>query len=274
MYTHVVVPVDEGPFAAGALAVAARVAAACDATLVLASFALTAQHELDLPGVVEARAREVGAIAPSAKVDAVTRVVDDVPAAIAALVEERPGSLVCMRSVGRARLAPMLGSVAEGVLSALYGPVLLVGPEVDTDAWRLSGPVLVSTDGSDTAEAVYPIVEQWAITLHLPVEVATVARPDRSGARDGADWSAAERAAHHFQNVVGRPVEFETLHDNDPVRALADHAAARHASLLAAATHGLTGLRRLALGSVAMGLVHKARVPVLVHRPPHLADAH
>jgi nucleotide-binding universal stress UspA family protein len=42
---------------------------------------------------------------------------------------------------------------------------------------------------------------------------------------------------------------------------------AQHASLIAMATHGRTGLERVAVGSVTMAVVHRAPLPVLTLRP-------
>jgi nucleotide-binding universal stress UspA family protein len=37
--------------------------------------------------------------------------------------------------------------------------------------------------------------------------------------------------------------------------------------LIIIATHGYTGLKRLMLGSVALGVLHDSRIPVLLIRP-------
>ena len=51
------------------------------------------------------------------------------------------------------------------------------------------------------------------------------------------------------------------------VRAAADIAAERNAELIVMASHGLTGLKRLLLGSVAENTVRLASCPVLVVKP-------
>jgi nucleotide-binding universal stress UspA family protein len=53
----------------------------------------------------------------------------------------------------------------------------------------------------------------------------------------------------------------------DPAAALVAEEARVPATLVAMATHGRTGLGRVALGSVATRVVHDSRCPVLVIRP-------
>ena len=54
--------------------------------------------------------------------------------------------------------------------------------------------------------------------------------------------------------------------------AITEFAAGRRGTLLALATHGRTGLARMTMGSVSMGIVRHATVPVLVVRPPDVTD--
>ena len=53
----------------------------------------------------------------------------------------------------------------------------------------------------------------------------------------------------------------------NPVEAILSAARAPSVGLIALATHGRTGLRRMVLGSVADKLVRSSDVPVLVTRP-------
>ena len=50
------------------------------------------------------------------------------------------------------------------------------------------------------------------------------------------------------------------------------YAVDRGAGLVAAATHGRTGLKRIAMGSTVMAIVHRSPVPVLTQRPPEFAQ--
>lgn len=53
----------------------------------------------------------------------------------------------------------------------------------------------------------------------------------------------------------------------DPVEEIVRFVADEGVDLVAMATHGRTGLRRLVLGSVADGVLHRLQVPVLLVRP-------
>jgi len=59
----------------------------------------------------------------------------------------------------------------------------------------------------------------------------------------------------------------------DPVEEIVRFVQTEGVGLVAMATHGRTGLRRLVLGSVAEGVLHQLQVPVLLIRPfDHLAS--
>ena len=58
-------------------------------------------------------------------------------------------------------------------------------------------------------------------------------------------------------------VEVAAIPSPDVARTIVDEAAARSADLIAISTHGHTGWRRLALGSVAEQVVRRSSVPVL-----------
>ncbi|MEZ5340933.1 MAG: universal stress protein [Acidimicrobiales bacterium] len=108
-----------------------------------------------------------------------------------------------------------------------------------------------------------------------PVEVVTVASPGAAmavAARDGdlSESSHVDQVAAGMSIELGRPVNAEVLHGKNPARTIIDHLASRPFGLVAMATHGATGLARLAAGSVTADIIKKAPVPVLVLRPPHL----
>jgi nucleotide-binding universal stress UspA family protein len=60
----------------------------------------------------------------------------------------------------------------------------------------------------------------------------------------------------------------------DPVEEILDHVGWDHIDLIAMATHGRTGLRRVVLGSVAEQVLRRAPVPMLLVRvhPPEGAQ--
>jgi nucleotide-binding universal stress UspA family protein len=274
VYTKIVIPFSGGDFSARSITVGRHLARLMSAPIEIVSFALTASHADDLRAAVH---EEVSSIT-DVDVTWQVRKVDDVVLEIAKLLADDPGALICMCSVGRSHSAPVLGSVAEGVLKETFGPLLLVGPRARTDEFVADGAMAVCTDGSATANEILPIAAQWAITLPLEPWVINVQDPDtRNPAGElqsdlGTDAIGAWRVAHKLQREIGRTVQHDVLHDSSVARAIAEFADQQNATIIAMSTHGATGLRRVALGSVSMAVVHRARCPVLVHRAPHLRE--
>lgn len=70
--------------------------------------------------------------------------------------------------------------------------------------------------------------------------------------------------------AMGVQANWEVLHGEDPVPPIVDYAGRQPGTLLAMATHGRTGVARLAGGSVTIRVTHAAPTPVLVVRPASL----
>jgi nucleotide-binding universal stress UspA family protein len=62
----------------------------------------------------------------------------------------------------------------------------------------------------------------------------------------------------------GIHIDLELVTGGDPAEAITGYANAHDVDLIAVTTHGRTGIRRLALGSVAEAVIRHSRVPVLV----------
>jgi nucleotide-binding universal stress UspA family protein len=259
MYAQIVVPLDGGAFSARALAPAARLAVASDARLRIVSFARTDSYLATLRESIEEITEKLELSDLSVRVDLAT----DTAEAIASEVDAEPGSLVCMSSAGRSHSAPILGSVAEGVLRRVSTPVLLVGPGEHADSLDLERPLVVSVDGSSTSESILPIVASWAIVYHVPVRVVCVVEQGGSGDESGY----VRRIATQLEHEIERPVDFDVLHHGDVGRAVLDDLRASHAGAVAMATHGKTGLNRVVAGSTTMRVLHHAPCPVLSYRP-------
>lgn len=65
----------------------------------------------------------------------------------------------------------------------------------------------------------------------------------------------------------GVRADWEVLHGTHPAAAIVDHVRHREASLVALSTHDRMGVLRLAIGSVALHVVHDSPTPALVVRP-------
>jgi nucleotide-binding universal stress UspA family protein len=65
----------------------------------------------------------------------------------------------------------------------------------------------------------------------------------------------------------GITVKTETVEANHPADAINDFARKHGMDMIVIATHGYSGMKRMLLGSVALGLVNQSHVPVYLIRP-------
>ncbi len=254
--TTIVVPLDGSEYSERALAVAATLADRTGGGLLLVTAAAGGPlHPLEYLEETAATVRAAGCktevyVAEQPPVDALVSAVADVD------------GIVCMMTHGRGRLRwAALGSVAEEVLRRVDHPVVLVGRHCRQDFLVRSSRLLACVDGAGTGRALAPVVDEWAARLGLDVEVAIVVHP--------LDVVSAEREQELLQELrtpftgVDRAA---MLTSRFVAGALADHADAMPAAVVAISAHGRGGLSRFALGSVTMGVVHLANCPVLVVR--------
>ena len=253
----VVVPLDGSDFAERAVPVAKALAEAAGAGMLLVSSRVRGPD--DPSGYLERVATQQlgdGAVE--------TAVVWDRPApeTIELMTREDEDRVVCMTTHGRGRLRwAMLGSVAESVVAATSRPLVLVGPHCSED-WSPHGPVLVGLDGTEGSEGVVPAAAAWARTLGSELHGAIVIHPLDVPYAEHPETlldPIARRLADH-----GISGQLEVLRASFVAGALVDHANDINAAMLAMTAHARGEFRRLALGSVSMGVVGLARCPVIV----------
>lgn len=201
---------------------------------------------------------------------------DSVAGALGTLLERSPEATIVMASHGRGRRAAVLGSVTEELLVSEFGPLVVVGPALADDDAHVghigSGPLIVTVDGSDMAESALPLAAAWSIELGVTPWVIEVLAPDQPTDEHRLESSYPSRLARGLRSSSGHAVEFEVLHDKDVAGAVTNFAREMNASMIVAATHGRTGLARFTMGSTAADFVRHAPCPVLLARPPHLAE--
>jgi nucleotide-binding universal stress UspA family protein len=127
--------------------------------------------------------------------------------------------------------------------------------------------ILVPLDGSELAEQILPYARFFAEALRIPVGLLRVNEPGSmvpdALARAGADYLADVAESFFAGSVaVSRHVEI-----GKPAEVIVERAGAESGTLIAMATHGLSGIQRLFLGSVAEKVIHYSGDPVLVVRP-------
>jgi nucleotide-binding universal stress UspA family protein len=192
--------------------------------------------------------------------------------------------MVALATHGRSGVQRWLyGSVADAVLHTVTVPLLLLRPSDETAAPFDVRRVVIALDGSELAEAALPAAERLARAFAVPlvlvrvVESSTLAfAGDPSGGvyvdyarlfeilREDAGRYLATRASE----LRGRGVTVETsVAAGMAADAIVGASRARDGTLLVLSTHGRTGWRAVALGSVARRVVLLASSPVLIVRP-------
>ncbi len=187
--------------------------------------------------------------------------------------------LIVMGSRGRGPIATaLLGSVSAEVVDNAPCPVLVARHNV-------LGGIVLATDGSDCARQAEELVATWSFLSSEPVTVVSVANiatvgamldPFGTGALDADMYQQMvdeARRAHDglareaARRLSSRGVTATTLAvDGQPVSAIIDAARLAGAGLIVTGTRGRTGLARLALGSVARGVLTHSPTSVLIVR--------
>jgi nucleotide-binding universal stress UspA family protein len=203
--------------------------------------------------------------------------------------------LVVMTTQGRGPVARFwLGSVADALVRQSTIPMLIVAPEeseADLSQEPKFGRVLIPLDGSQLAEQILEPATALAVPTKAEVRLLRVVQqltPDSyvphsrrvSGIRPALlkqlqDVDRQERArAEDYLNQLAerlgtRSLTFETrvVSHVRPATAILEDASARGVDLIALATQGRGGLKRLLVGSVADKVLRGATTAVLVYRP-------
>lgn len=174
-----------------------------------------------------------------------------------------------------------LGSVANKVAHATSVPILLVrsNSQHALEALRLQ-QILVPLDGSAAAAIALPVATQLAQRADAALTLLRVVTPTleifshpRPGSAQPSYHAmltalcdqaqaglAATSAMLQGQGVRAAPV----VATGHPAETIVDEAQRRHVDLIVMATHGTTGVRRWALGSVADTTLHSSTAPLLL----------
>jgi nucleotide-binding universal stress UspA family protein len=196
--------------------------------------------------------------------------------------------LVVMTTRGQGGLRRLwLGSVADAVIRGSSVPVLLVRPEENSSPQPVLEnlrQILVPLDGSPLAEAILdPAMELASLAgaelmlvqviqpLAPPLE-APVAPPLRFD--EELTSLRRKEAADYLKDLAedcreaGVKAAYSATLGRNVADTILEMAESPSVGLVAIATHGRGGLKRLALGSVADKLVRGSPGPLLVYRPP------
>jgi nucleotide-binding universal stress UspA family protein len=292
MSRRILVPLDGSPFAERALTLAVPLALQQGATLVLTMAAPLPPRPSDtgVPSVgdsvhehdvrdhlrqqLERTARRV---ATREGVTTATQfregpIVDELEAAIADVGAE----LVVMATHGRGGVSRLwLGSVTDALLRRSPVPMLVTRSArkwtLTSDGEAFFPRVLVAVDGSPMSEAAFgatlaQIGESTGEFVLIRVEDAPIAAVSSTWISEASlrvKEGYLEPLADRYRTAQRRITTRAIVH-HDAARAILETAKAEHAFAIALGTHGRTGVRRAALGSVADKVIRGSAVPVLV----------
>jgi nucleotide-binding universal stress UspA family protein len=207
----------------------------------------------------------------------------DPSAEILALAEARQAAVIVMATHGRGGVGRwLIGSVADKVMRGARRPVLLIrppDPEAPATPHEVNiRRVMLPLDGSALAETAIPdaaaLAAALGATLTLvrvePWMAAVVAPAGFIGDLRRLDERAADAADAYLAGVrlkLPAGVRSEAVVLRGPAAPmLIDFAQQDHVDLIVMSTHGLGGLQRVVMGSMADRLV-RSGVPTMVIRP-------
>jgi nucleotide-binding universal stress UspA family protein len=208
-----------------------------------------------------------------------------VAATVASYGQANHARLIVMTTHGRSGLErAWLGSVADELVRISPVPLLLVPPG-SASAVRPLRRVLVPLDGSAVAESILEHAiglaridaDSELILLDVVQPIASaVWVPDVVPRPEGGDdvtRRQEERAREYLARLSSR-LETSRVRVHARVRvattvapAILEVARDEQADIIALATHGRSGIKRLTMGSVADKVVRGSPVPVLLFRP-------
>jgi nucleotide-binding universal stress UspA family protein len=299
MYTRMLIPLDGSKLAENVLPYARTLAGALDLRIELLSvvdlmdFARTthAGHVRDFDPIIEAAVREgeqyLENVARSFTGSTVTCVVEQGQAD--QIIIEKSGSdkdtLIAMATRGRSGIHRwLMGSVAEKVLRGATTPLLLVrgDEEGKSDGAATLKSIVVPLDGSKMAETVLPravdlakklgleivLTRAYQIPLSAYAGVEAAYIPNNEGLLTRVREEAGAYLETKVNELRGNGIEkvSSILLVGSGADEIIDLARGTPDNLIAMCTHGRSGVKRWALGSVTEKVVRHSGDPVLVVR--------
>lgn len=205
-------------------------------------------------------------------------------------ITEHEIRLIVMTTHGRSGFSrAWLGSIAESLIRHVKIPVLLRRPSAEQaePAPDLFSHILVPLDGSALAESILePATSIGELTNAHYTLVQVIPPPDEFTTVESAiaitltpesihqiELDAVEyleRVAKRLRES-GHDVKTTVIVHRQPAVGIVEKATELGADLIALATHGRSGLQRVALGSVADKIVRGTSLPILIWRPPNVS---
>lgn len=195
--------------------------------------------------------------------------------------------LIVMTTHGRGAFARFwLGSVADKIVRHSTIPTMLIRPNeqaADLTARPFIQRIVIPLDGSDLAErAIEPAIKlgkvmgaEYSLILVLDA-VENIEALARLKIHEAGAWHPEatlakanvylERVAHRMRghSLIVHP---KVIQHGSAAGTILDYAQTHGHPVIALATHGRSGIKRMLLGSVADKVVRGATMPVLVYHP-------
>jgi nucleotide-binding universal stress UspA family protein len=195
--------------------------------------------------------------------------------------------LIVLATHGRGAIArEWLGSVADGLMRHSRVPVLLVRPQTTAAPVRepaeRPATILVPLDGSELSESALAHAEElgelFSSSYHLTRVVVAIditapylpaTAPMNRDIVAAAKAAAAEYLEAHAERMRRRGLRVTTsvAVDAQAAHGILSEAEAVGCDMIAMATHGRNGMRRLVLGSAADKVLRGTQIPLLLYRP-------
>ncbi len=194
--------------------------------------------------------------------------------------------LVVTTTHGRGRMSRFwLGSVADHLVRHSQVPVILVRPDKASSGVTPGtiAKVLVALDGSPFAERALQHASAIGRAYGASFELVYVVEPplpiaDPNGMMILPPAAETEKAlilkASRYLESIAHPLRAQGLQvgctpvmGSGVAETLLEEAGKSGADLIALASHGLGGLKRVVIGSVADNLIRQTNIPILVVRP-------
>jgi nucleotide-binding universal stress UspA family protein len=190
-------------------------------------------------------------------------------------------AVACMASHGRTRSAALVGSVAIEVIARGRDPLVVVGPLVE--GHPKGQGIVACIDETPGSHEIIAVGLRWSELLHEPLTVIAVAEPVPEPLRSGpvkrlfgpdGDVDAYLASAVRPFRAEGHEIETVAVYDPiGPGDGICSYVEQRQPALVAVNSHARTGIRLLALGSVAARVVRGSIAPVLMAPRPDISRA-
>ncbi len=290
MFRTILVPLDGSPVGEEALAAAARLARAANATVHLVHVhypnSLTPIVIETLP-IIDAELQSLAtqheqfyleqiAAAPVMQgVHTVTTLLEgEIAETLAAHAQAIQANLIVMTTHGWSGFEHFwLGSVAESLLRLTHTPLWLMRP--GEPAQRAAQPlrhILVPLDGSTLSEQVLPHAQALASLDGARLIFARV-MTRRRRSDEANDGEQKRQIEAYLQEIASRleaqgvPADIAVGAAEQPARALLTLSRELQVDAIALATRGQGGWQRIMVGSTADKIIRASPIPVLAVRP-------